>query len=59
MKLIDNKRGTIENRVWGNIYWKEKNVRYSNKNTLYKQEIGIDELTSNYLIDNIYNEINR
>ena len=58
MRLIGNKRGIIENKVWVDIYWKEKNIRYSNKNALYKQEIGINEITSNYLILNIYNEIN-
>jgi hypothetical protein len=60
MRLTDNKKGRIFNKVRNRIYWKEMNICNSNYNIWDKQEIYTYQLiTSNYLIHNIYNEINR
>jgi hypothetical protein len=60
MRLIGNKKDIIENKVMDNICWKERNLRESNNNILYKQDISIRRLiTLNVLMNRIYNEINR
>jgi hypothetical protein len=56
MRLIGNK----EHISYVKIYSKEDNIRYSNINIWHEQDIyTISLITSNYLIGNIYNEINR
>jgi hypothetical protein len=60
MILIENKEDIITNKVMDNIYWKEDNIWDSNYNIWDKQDMNIRRITnSNYLIHNIYNEINR
>jgi hypothetical protein len=60
MRLIDNKKDISYNKVSNNIYWKERNIKSSNNNIFYKQDIGIRSLImSNYLTHRISNEINR
>jgi hypothetical protein len=60
MRLIDNKEDISYEKVWGDIYWKEDNIWYSDNNISYKQYMDIRIVTtSNYLIHNISNEINR
>jgi hypothetical protein len=54
MRLTENKGGTVDYILYDRIYWKEGNVRDSN------WELNIGRLiNSNYLIPNIYHEINR
>jgi hypothetical protein len=58
MRLIGNKIDVINDKVMDNIHWKEDNIRYSNNNIWFIQKMNIRILTnSNYLIDNIYNEV--
>jgi hypothetical protein len=61
MRLIGNKRVIIYNKVFGNIYLKEGNIRYSTSHIWAKQDTWIQSLiNSNFLIHNIYhNDINR
>jgi hypothetical protein len=60
MRLIENKEYIKDDKVRNRIYWAEDNVWYSYKHIWNKQDIDTDELiNSNYLMYNIYNEINR
>jgi hypothetical protein len=57
MRLIDNNVGY--NKL-NRLYWIERHLGYSNYNIRNKQNIDTYRLiASNYLINNIYNEINR
>jgi hypothetical protein len=60
MRLIDNKRGITFDKVSDVTYWEEDNIMHSNNNIRYKQDISIHRIiNSNYLMNNISNEINR
>jgi hypothetical protein len=54
MRLIDNKKDISYGNITKRIYWKEKNVLKSSWKVNTRSLI-----TSNTLIDNIYNDINR
>jgi hypothetical protein len=60
MILIENKEDIIDSKVWGNIYWKEDNIAMSSSKIWYIQDMSMHTLlNSNWLLDNIYNDINR
>ena len=60
MRLKENKCNISYNKIRNKIYWIEDNIRNSDINIWDKQDIDIRRLTtSNYLIFNICNEINR
>jgi hypothetical protein len=60
MILIENKKYITYSKIRNKIYWKEMNIWKSNGDIWDKQEMNIRRIIeSNYLIDNIYNEINR
>jgi hypothetical protein len=60
MRLLDNKRGITFDKVSNMIYWAEDNIMKSYKHILDKQEIYTYQLiTSNNVIENIYDEVNR
>ena len=60
MRLIGNKKDISYGNISNRIYWKEMNIWYSNIDIWDKQYMDIQSLTqSDYLIDNIYNDINR
>jgi hypothetical protein len=60
MILIGNKKGRITNKVMDNICWKGHNIMGYNIDILAKQAIDTYiVINSNYLIRNIYDDINR
>jgi hypothetical protein len=60
MRLIGNKKGITYVNISERIPCKEINIRNSDINIWAKQEIWIHSLIeSNYLMHNIYNDINR
>jgi hypothetical protein len=60
MRLKDNKKDMTDNNVNNMLFLKVKNVRISNIDIWNEQYIDTYRLiASNYLINNIYNEINR
>jgi hypothetical protein len=60
MRLIGNKRDVINNKVMVNICCKERDIKNSNNNIFYKQDMYVHRLAnSNYLKDRTYNDINR
>jgi hypothetical protein len=59
MRLIGNKL-LKTNNVRDRIYWKERNIKMPSMRIWYKQDIHTRRLiTSNNLMQRIYNEINR
>jgi hypothetical protein len=60
MRLIGNKRDISYDKVNNRIYWKGDDIRYCNTDIWYNQGIDIRIITqSNWLINNMHNEINR
>jgi hypothetical protein len=60
MRLTGNKEYISYNKVRNRVYWKEENLWNSHNHIWYKQDMNIQSLIQlDYLIDNIYNEINR
>jgi hypothetical protein len=60
MRLKGNKECITYSKVMDRIYWAEKNLWNSNWDIWCKQDIDTcSAVNSNYLIHNIYDEINR
>jgi hypothetical protein len=60
MRLTGNKKEISYNKVYDNIYFKEKNILVSDWDIWNKRDMDIRTVTnSNHLKVNIYNEVNR
>jgi hypothetical protein len=60
MTLTDNKEYITRYNAANSVYWGEDDIRYSDYDIWHKQNIDIHSLiTSNDLIDVLYDEINR
>jgi hypothetical protein len=60
MRLIDNKKDIIHDKVSNSIYWGQRNVWISNGDIWCEQSMNMLSLTNSvFLMERIYNEIDR
>lgn len=60
MRLKENTKKRILDKIFDVIYWREEDIRRSDWRILTKQDIWVREnVKSNELLRNIYDEINR
>lgn len=60
MRLIDNKRDRIDDKVFDGICWKLVNARKFNRDICYKQDMQVNTLiSSDNLLLNIRDDIRK